>query len=152
MADTARKRNELSCSASIEAKLKLQPLSPAARVMSSQDSEFELPSELWFKIIAFVLSDTIHAICCSPHHLDLSWDRHAFGTLRLVSLTFSNHAVKVAELALSVPPCLSSSVRLSIWSFWKRLPIPFFRQSCDGAVEPQGDTNMVVDGDAAKLK
>lgn len=83
----------------------------------SQEGEFDLPSELWFKIIAFVLSDTIHSICCSPEHVDLSWDRHAFGTLRLVSLAFSNHVVKVAELALSVPHSLSSSVRLSMWSF-----------------------------------
>ncbi len=93
----------------------------------SQDSEFDLPNELWFKIIAFVLSDTIHAIYCSPNHLDLSWDRHAFGTLRLVSLSFSDHAVKVAELALSVPQCLSSSVRLSICSFGALTTLSFFK-------------------------
>jgi len=34
----------------------------------------------------------------------------------------------------------------------RSLPFPFLRQSYDGAVEPQGDTDIVVDGDAAKLK
>jgi hypothetical protein len=67
--------------------------------------QYDLPSELWFKIIAFVLSDSIYAVCCSPQNgawaVDTSWEQHAFGTLRLVSKSFNDNAVKVADLALS---------------------------------------------------
>lgn len=63
---------------------------------------FDLPSELWFKTIAFVLSDSIYSVCCSGG--DLSWDRNAFGTLRLVSKSFNHTTVKVADLALAGRP------------------------------------------------
>ena len=78
------------------------------------DDRYGLPAELWFKIIAFVLSDSIYTVCCAGQSADLSWDQTAFGTLRLVSTSFSDHAVKVAELALSVPQSMSVSV--GIWS------------------------------------
>ena len=67
--------------------------------------QYDLPSELWFKIIAFVISDSIYAICCSPQKgggaVDTSWEERAFGTLRLVSNLFNHNAVKVADLTLS---------------------------------------------------
>ena len=78
------------------------------------DDRYDLPAELWSKIIAFVLSDSIYTVCCAGQDVDLSWDQNAFGTLRLVSTSFSDHAVKVAELSLSVPQ--SMSVIVSIWS------------------------------------
>lgn len=78
---------------------------------------YDLPAELWFKVIAFVLSDSIYSVCCAGPDVDLSWDRNAFGTLRLVSTAFGNHAIKVAELALAVPQsCQPVSVLVSIWS------------------------------------
>ncbi|KAM6493267.1 hypothetical protein JOM56_011401 [Amanita muscaria] len=63
---------------------------------------FGLPSELWFKVIAFVLSDCIYSLCCSATGgADLSWERNALRTLRMVSKSFSHTAFKVADLALA---------------------------------------------------
>ncbi|KAM6493269.1 hypothetical protein JOM56_011403 [Amanita muscaria] len=71
-------------------------------VMANDTQHFDLPSELWFKVIAFVLSHSIHSVCCpTTGGADLSWERNAFATLRLVSKSFSHVAFKVADLALA---------------------------------------------------
>ena len=88
------------------------------------DDRYDLPAELWSKVIAFVLSDSIYTVCCAGQDVDLSWDQNAFGTLRLVSTSFSDHAVKIAELALSVPQ--SMSVLVSIWSNVRKLSLYSF--------------------------
>ena len=49
------------------------------------DDRYDLPAELWSKIIAFVLSHSIYIVCRAGQDVDLSWDQNAFGTLRLVS-------------------------------------------------------------------
>ncbi|KIL64684.1 hypothetical protein M378DRAFT_571172 [Amanita muscaria Koide BX008] len=93
--------------------------------MAHCTQHFDLPSELWFKTIAFVLSDSIYSICCSGG--DLYWDRNAFGTLRLVSKPFNHTTVKVADLALAGRP-------------WDKV---------DGVAE---DERMDVDGGDSKLR
>ncbi|KAK2465556.1 hypothetical protein APHAL10511_002448 [Amanita phalloides] len=94
----------------------------------------ELPNEIWCKVIALVLSDSIYAICCSSPDVDLSWDRIAFGTLRLVSRAFGERAVKVADLALSNPQCCGYARRLT------------------SPEEQPEETDMVIEGDGGKIR
>ncbi|PFH45725.1 hypothetical protein AMATHDRAFT_8747 [Amanita thiersii Skay4041] len=74
----------------------------------------ELPYELWFKIISIVISSCIHKVMMSPDNdpyakrellikwglRDLTWEKNAFCTLRLVSGLFDVITMEVAKRAL----------------------------------------------------
>ncbi|CAA7264047.1 unnamed protein product [Cyclocybe aegerita] len=73
---------------------------------SSSDSwtprrELQLPTELLHKIILWVISDSVHAICVSPE--DTTWEKNVMNTFHAISPVFKAIANEVAIKAFDIP-------------------------------------------------